>query len=187
MAWRRDDSIVMKRPSLVRALLLTLTACTGTHTSPTRAPGPTTPSTMLAPRSTLTAHASPPRSANWSARLPSPIRRGAGFPEVKGSSNKVQLWGLIMAEGADNPLRVNEQVKIVWRITGTGELHLTSIAPGGGTQPLQWGPDEHTLGSTYGRPGQEWGAGYLFTQPGCWDLHAIRGNATANVWLNIAP
>jgi len=50
---------------------------------------------------------------------------------------------------------------------------------------LEWGPDAH-CGSTYRRPGQEWGAGYLFTQPGCWDLHAIRGNATADVWLNLA-
>jgi len=30
------------------------------------------------------------------------------------------------------------------------------------------------------------GAGYLFTQPGCWNLQVIRGDATADVWLNIA-
>ena len=90
-----------------------------------------------------------------------------------------------MAAGPDNPVRVNEEVKIVWRITGSGQLRLTAVAPGGGTHPLQWGPDEH-LSSSYRRPGAEWGAGYLFTQPGCWDLHAIRGKATADVWLNIA-
>jgi hypothetical protein len=92
-----------------------------------------------------------------------------------------------MADGPDNPVGVDEQVKIVWKITGVGELHLTSIAPDGRVHPLQWGPDAHLLGSsTYRRrPGQEWGAGYLFTQPGCWDLRAIRGNATADVWLNI--
>ena len=66
------------------------------------------------------------------------------------------------------------------------EAAAASIAPDGRTQPLQWGPDLH-LSSTYHRPGQEWGAGYLFSQAGCWDLHAVRGNANADVWLSVAP
>jgi hypothetical protein len=171
----------MQQPFVICASVLMLTACTSTHTSPTPAPRTTTPATP----STLTTHESPTALGQPGCKPPSPINRGAGFPEVEGSSNRIQLWGLIMADGPDNPLRVNEQVKIVWRITGSGELRLTSIAPDGGTHPLQWGPDAH-MSSTYRRPGQEWGAGYLFTQPGCWDLHAIRGNATADVWLNIA-
>ena len=109
-----------------------------------------------------------------------------GLPEVEGTSSQVQLWGLIMATGPDNPLRANEQVKIVWRITGSGELHLSSIGPNGRTHPLQWGPALHAS-STYQRPGQEWGAGYLFAQPGCWTLHATRGTATADVWMEIVP
>jgi hypothetical protein len=90
-----------------------------------------------------------------------------------------------MAAGPDNPLRVDEQVKIVWRITGSGALHLVSIAPNGQVHRLQWGPDPH-LTSTYTRPGDEWGAGYLFTEPGCWNLRATRGTASANVWLKIS-
>jgi hypothetical protein len=172
--------MVMKQPLLVCVSVLMLTACTSTHTSPSPAPRITTPATP----STLTTHESHTALGRSGCQPPSPINRGAGFPEVEGSSDRVQLWGLIMADGPDNPLRVNEQVKIVWRITGSGELRLTSIAPDGRTHPLQWGPDGH-LSSTYRRPGQEWGAGYLFTQPGCWNLHAIRGVATADVWLNI--
>jgi hypothetical protein len=168
---------------LVCAAVLALTACTSTHRAPSPVPrGASTPAT----RSSLAAPASPAALGRPGCRPPSPITRGAGFPEVEGTGKQVQLWGLIMAEGPDDPLHVNEQVKIVWRITGTGELRLTSTAPDGGTRPLQWGPDEH-LSSTYRRPGQEWGAGYLFDQPGCWRLQAIRGSATANVWLNIAP
>ncbi len=172
----------MMRPFLVCAGVLMLAACTSTHTSPAPAPStatPVMPSTPTTPEKTTTL-------GQPGCTPPSPIHRGAGFPEVEGSSSEVQLWGLIMADGPDNPLRVNEQVKIVWRITGSGGLRLTSIAPDGRTHPLQWGPTAH-LSSSYRRPGQEWGAGYLFTQPGCWDLHAIRGNATADVWLNIAP
>lgn len=170
----------MKQPFLVYASVLILTACTSTRTSPTPAMRTTTPSTP----STMTTHESPTALGHQGCKPPSPVNRGAGFPEVEGTSNQIQLWGLIMVDGPDNPVRLNEQVKIVWRITGSGELRLTSVAPDGGTHRPQWGPDEH-LSSTYRRPGQEWGAGYLFTQPGCWDLHAIRGNATADVWLNI--
>ena len=173
--------MVMKQPFLVYVGVLMLAACTGTHTSPSPAPRITTQATP----STVTTHESRTALGRPGCQPPSPINRGAGFPEVEGSSDRVQLWGLIMADGPDNPLRVNEQVKIVWRITGSGELRLISIAPDGRSHPLQWGPDAH-LSSTYRRAGQEWGAGYLFTQPGCWNLRAIRGDATADVWLNIA-
>jgi hypothetical protein len=95
------------------------------------------------------------------------------------------MWGLIMADGPDNPLHVNEDVKIVWRVTGSGALHLVTLDPDGRAHPLQWGPDPH-LSSSYTRPGDEWGAGYRLTQPGCRTLRAIRGTTSANVWLNIA-
>jgi hypothetical protein len=49
---------------------------------------------------------------------------------------------------------------------------------------LRWGPDLHT-GSDYTRPGDEWGAGYRFSEPGCWTLRARRGVASANVWLKV--
>jgi hypothetical protein len=94
------------------------------------------------------------------------------------------MWGLIIADGPDNPLRVNEQIKIVWRITGSGALDLVNIDPDGRKQPMQWGPNEH-LSSTYTRPGDEWGAGYLFAKAGCWILRATRGTASASVWLEI--
>ena len=118
-------------------------------------------------------------------RPPSPISRTTGFPEIEGTSDQVQLWGLIMAQHRDNPLHVNEDVKIVWRVTGSGALHLATFDPDGREHPLQWGPDPH-LSSTWTRPGDEWGAGYRFTQPGCWTLRATRGTATARVWLEIA-
>ena len=115
---------------------------------------------------------------------PSPISRGV-WPEVQGTSDQIQMRGLIMVAGPDGPLRVHEQVKIVWRITGSGDLQLSYTDPRGRPHPLWFGPDAHG-GSTYVRPGDEWGAGYVFTEPGCWRLHAQRGTATANVWLRIA-
>ncbi len=174
----------MKRVLLVCVSLLTLTACTSMHTSPTPAPSTTAPSTTAATPDCD--HARKPHRARPTG-LPAaiPDQSRCRLPEVEGSGKLVQLWGLIMADGPDDPLRVNEQVKIIWRIAGSGELRLTSIGPDGGMHRLEWGPDAHCSG-TYRRPGQEWGAGYRFTQPGRWDLHAIRGNATADIWLNLA-
>ena len=40
-------------------------------------------------------------------------------------------------------------------------------------------------GGNWNKPGQEWGAGYVFTTPGCWDLHADRGSAYADVWIRV--
>ena len=69
-------------------------------------------------------------------------------------------------------------------MTGTGLLTLVAIGPGGKHHRLAWGPDAH-LSSDWAKPGDEWGAGYVFTEPGCWDLRAIRGNATADVWIGV--
>jgi hypothetical protein len=83
------------------------------------------------------------------------------------------------------PARVGDQEKIVWRMTGTGfPLTLEAIGPDGTFHQPVWGPSAH-LSSDWDRPGDEWGAGYLFTAPGCWDLRAIRGGATADVWLRV--
>jgi hypothetical protein len=158
-------------------LVLLLTACTGgAHAPQART---TAPNSAGSPTVISTSLGSP------GCRPPSPISRGNGFPEVQGTSDRIQMWGLIMANGPDNPLRVNEEVKIVWRITGSGPLHLTMLDPGGRAHQLLWGPDPH-LSSDYDRPGEEWGAGYRFTEPGCWTLRATRGAASADVWLEIA-
>lgn len=75
-------------------------------------------------------------------------------------------------------------VKIVWRMTGRGPLKLTTVDSHGRRIPLVWGPDMHGA-SNYERPGQEWGAGYRFQQPGCYRLTARRTEGTAEVWLRV--
>ena len=170
------------RLDLVRRSLLALLCFSAIAGCTKAAVSPSTP----IPRSGATYSVDVGALGRPNCQPPSPVKRGTGFPEVEGTGHGIQLWGLVMAARTDDPVRVNEQVKIVWRITGVGELSLSSIGPEGRTYPLQWGPDEH-LSSSYERPGQEWGAGYLFPQPGCWTLHAARGAATADVWLEIAP
>jgi hypothetical protein len=104
----------MKRVLLVCVSLLTLTACTGAHTSLTPAPRTaTTPSTTAAtPDCDRSREPHRARPTGLQAALARSLAVQAS-PEVEGSGKLVQLWGLIMADGPDNPLRANEQVKIV--------------------------------------------------------------------------
>lgn len=114
----------------------------------------------------------------------SPISFFQSFlPQVEGTGHGASLWGLLMFPHK-LPARVGDQEKIVWRMTGAGPLNLTAIGPDGKHHRPTWGPDAH-LGSTWHKPGDEWGAGYVLTAPGCWDLRAVRGNATADVWIRV--
>jgi len=102
---------------------------------------------------------------------------------LEGTGHGATLWGLLMFPHA-LPARVGDQEKIVWRMTGTGLLNLVAIGPDGQHHRLAWGPDAHGS-SSWHKPGDEWGAGYVFTAPGCWDLRAIRVNATADAWIRV--
>jgi hypothetical protein len=109
------------------------------------------------------------------------LRPHHGFPELHGVGT-ASLYGLVMPTHI--PVRVGDQLKIVWRMTGRGPAHFWATGPSGRRAPLLWGPDLH-LGSSYHRPGTEWGTGYRFAAPGCWQLHARRsvGQASAALWV----
>jgi len=117
-------------------------------------------------------------------RPASPITPGMnGIPQVKGTGHGASLWGLLMFPHRLTA-RVGDQEKIVWRMTGSGVPQMVAIGPDSQVHRLAWGPAYHTS-SNWNKPGDEWGAGYVFTVPGCWDLRAVRGTATADVWLRV--
>lgn len=154
-------------------------ACT-TSASPGRAARRTAspaPATSTSPAATL-AHLGRPGCHPAS---PSDVS-ASGFAEVEGTGRGVSLWGLLFFPGTR--AQVGKQEKIVWRMTGSGPIRLSAISPAGQRHRLAWGPAAHGS-STWHRPGAEWGAGYYFTSPGCWDLRAVRGKATADVWLKV--
>jgi hypothetical protein len=111
------------------------------------------------------------------------VNTKADGPEVTGTGHGATLFGLLMAT-TPPPVRVGT-VKIVWRMTGSGPLRLSVTDPRGRPARLIFGPQLHS-GSSYARPGQEWGAGYLFTVAGCWHLHAQRTRGSADVFLQVA-
>jgi len=74
--------------------------------------------------------------------------------------------------------------KFVLGITGSGPLNITAIGPAGEvTGPARL--DFHGP-ATGNRPGQEWGSMWYFDEPGCWDMHAVRGDVTGDLWFNVA-
>jgi hypothetical protein len=174
-------------PTAVATLYaLTMTFALTSCTSATRPTGDRGDSTTP----TTTAETPEPDQGNGTAlgrpgcRPPSPIAAGGMGAEVQGTGHGATLYGLIQS-AAPLPVRTGQQVKIVWRMTGSGPLRLSATSPQGKPAALQWGPEIHG-GSNYDRPGHEWGAGYLFPTAGCWHLHAQRSNASADVWLRVA-
>jgi hypothetical protein len=106
--------------------------------------------------------------------------------EVHGATTKGDLWGLALGPG-NVPPRAGEELKIVWRMTGTGPLHVVFTGPDGKRQKLVFGPQAHTGASTYQRPGDEWGTQFRFTAAGCWHIHLERTNTSGDVWLDVGP
>ncbi len=103
-------------------------------------------------------------------------------PEVRAiSSTGAEGWALIFLNlpgPPGDPLVIpasEEPVKIVWRLTGDGDVTFRATDPHGNIQELAWGPDAHG-GSSWLRPGDEWGTGWLLDIPGCWTFEATRGN-----------
>ena len=99
---------------------------------------------------------------------------------MHGNATNGQLWGLLFTRR--HYIVAGHQLKVVWRMTGHGPIHLTTTGPHHHRIPLTWGPTRH-LSSNYRRPGDEWGAGYHFPTPGCWQLHVNRRDNAADIWI----
>ena len=107
------------------------------------------------------------------------------LPETLGTtSDRATAWALLWAQP---PFEVGAEVKMVFRVTGSGEFAISAIHengtsvepswPSGG--PTQRGPNE----SNYDRPGDEWALAYTFPQSGCWNLHVDRGQESVDFWF----
>lgn len=106
------------------------------------------------------------------------------FPEIKGKMiTDGEMWALLFFDQA----HTNEDLKIVWRITGTGKQFVVQGRYEDGTviSPI-WGPDDHGS-SNWDRPGYEWGTGFNFPKPGCWTLTATRGTTIGEIRLDVLP
>ena len=115
---------------------------------------------------------------------------GTGFAETEvfGTSAGAQLWALSAAQPISDQATlsgvVGKQTKIIFRMTSGVPQIFFAVAPDGTRVPPVWGPDPH-LGSNWDRPGAEWGAGFVFSQTGCWRIHAGAPPSAGDLWLSI--
>ncbi|MEU4243792.1 hypothetical protein [Actinoplanes sp. NPDC026619] len=101
--------------------------------------------------------------------------------ERQGVGDGVTLWALFFAGRAV----AGQEIKVVWRMTGAGDLTMTATGPDGIIRKPAWGPEAHG-GSSYTRPGDEWGTGWIFPRSGCWTVNASRGSGRAHLVLRVA-
>lgn len=113
---------------------------------------------------------------------PSPYAGWAsGLAEVRATSTGIEVWGLMWHTP---PFPVGEEVKMVWRVTGSGEFGIRAVS-GAEKAELTMGPVVHQ-DSSFDRPGEEWGTAFIFPVPGCWDVELRRGPHFAHVWVEVA-
>jgi hypothetical protein len=76
---------------------------------------------------------------------------------------------------------VGKETKIVWRMGGQGDIRLSATGPGGVSVEAK--EVQAHGGSTWKRPGDEWGSLWTFSRSGCWRLHAERDDVRGDIWL----
>jgi len=108
----------------------------------------------------------------------------SGLPEIQGLSNTQTVWVLFFPYHF--PVWSDEDLKIVWRMTGSGDFSLTAQHTDGTMIEPIWGPEAHS-GSSWRRPGDEWGTAFRFPKAGCWRILVKRGADTGQVDLLVVP
>jgi hypothetical protein len=105
-----------------------------------------------------------------------------GFPEIQGTmKSNGEIWALLFFDKA----YAKKDEKIVWKITGTGKQFDIQAQHKDGTiiHPI-WGPEYH-VSSNWDRPGNEWGTGFNFPEPGCWTLTVTLGETIGEIRLDV--
>ena len=120
---------------------------------------------------------------------PSPITPGRpGLPEAFGTTSNGQLWALFFhgrlasdTEAVFTGL-VGLELKVVLRRTA-GVAPTTATAPDGTQRQPVW--QQTHSGSTWARPGDEYGTGWQITEPGCWQIHVGPKSTGADLWFRV--
>lgn len=102
-------------------------------------------------------------------------------PEAGLDPAGIEGWALLFAE---QPWSTGEQVKVVWRLSGTGDPTAVAVGPSG----VVVEPDDLVRhgGSNWDRPGDEWGTIWTFDQAGCWELRVTRDQGFASLQVEVS-
>ncbi len=105
------------------------------------------------------------------------------MPERQGAGDGATLWALFFPTQPE--LTAGQEIKVVWRMTGNGDFSISAAGPHGAVVKPVWGPEPHSS-STWTRPGDEWGTGWVFPTAGCWTVSAKRANGSGYLVLRVA-
>jgi hypothetical protein len=171
------------RPAILLVTTVVLVAgCAGGHEHA----GRPAPSTVPVPVPTVITVGAIPSpfpvvSLACAAGDPNPVAAHALF-EIEGHAVGGTLWALVFD---DHPFTVAHQVKIAWRMSGSGPLRLSATnLDTHQTVPAWTGPDPHSS-SSWHRPGDEWGSSWVFPTAGCWQITASRTTVTGAVTVTV--
>ena len=149
------------RLSLTAALVVTLLWIDGPLTAQTR--------------EATTSPFEPPTKCGEPASI---VKSAIGLPEARAVGN-AEVWALFF-----NPLTAGRRVKIVWRMTGSGQFTVAAYNPKGTRIEPEERPVFHPS-SNWQRSGEEWGTWFIFPERGCWDLHASRDGSSGDLWVEV--
>lgn len=146
----------MDRTSIVILAALCLVGCaSGTSTVPNAAATPA-------------ASSQPLRITGWSPPH-CPVIDPA-IHEIQGTATpQHEIWELILGPF---PLRAAVVEEVIIRMTGVGDALIYADGPQGQQIAPSAGPEAHA-GSSWNRPGQEWGMQFVFKSPGCWNIRVV--------------
>jgi len=111
------------------------------------------------------------------------ITQSDGLLERQGTGDGATLWALFFL--TEPVLTAGKEIKVVWRMTGSGEFSVSATGPDGTVVKPVWGPEWHG-GSSWDRPGEEWGTGWVFPAAGCWTVSATRNSGSGYLVLRVA-
>ncbi len=106
----------------------------------------------------------------------------SSLPETGFDSATGSLWALFFETV---PPPAGKQIKVVWRMTGSGPFTFRVSDADAKTVAPVWGPEIHG-GSNWDHPGGEVGTGFLFPHAGCWNIHVTRSDVAGDLWLEVA-
>src|ERR1700719_1956152 len=144
------------------------------------------PSSRATPPGSSTPTVSMPADGAYLASLGSPACNPAalfhgwqgqgGFPEVGLDSSRGSFWALVFTPV---PPPTGTDVKVVWRMTGSGPFTFSTSDAAGRAASLDWGPSGHDS-SDWNHPGDEVGTGFTFPHAGCWNIHVARSDVAGD-------
>ncbi len=150
--------------------------------SPSLPPSGTSPATPQVPTPTVEAIVVP-QSCQPASHVSQASSGGTkGLPEIQGRATNAEVWTL---PPGPMPYAPKNDLKFVWRMTGTGSFQIVALHPDVAPLAPIWGPDAHGGSSWNTHPGDEWGTGFNFPTSGCWDLHVTRDHAAGDVWITV--